>query len=74
MTTKSKRDRKKINQEKGRIERLAQILDNMDAMAEVSDEELAEVDVKPERPESEKAAAMTALAAVKDMRKKLRRD
>lgn len=71
MTTAAKRAKKKAHQA---AERLAATLDAMDALADLSDEELAEVDVKPERLESEKAAAMTALATVKNMRKRLKRD
>lgn len=70
MTTRAKRDRKKANR-KAKLERMAELLENADALAALSDEELAEVTVRRERQESEKAAAVTALAAVKKMRKKL---
>ena len=66
MTTAARRARKKANH-KGKLERLAQILEKIDALA---DEDLVECE-RPERPESEKAAAMSALAVARKMRKKL---
>lgn len=70
MTTAAKRARKKAHRA-GKLERLAQILDEADALADLSEEELAEATVTRERPESEKAAAMNALAAVRKLKKRL---
>jgi hypothetical protein len=68
VTTAAKRARKKANRA-AKLEKLAQLAD--EAMAHADDDIEPE---KTERPESEKAAAMTALAAAKAMRKKLRRE
>lgn len=69
----AKRARKKANR-RAKLERLAQALEKADALNGLSEEELAEVTVRRERPESEKAAAQTALAAVKKFRKKAAKD
>jgi len=69
VTTKAKRGRKKTNREKGRIEKLARLAD--DALAHADDDVPAK---DAGRPESEKAAAMSALAAARKLRKKFTRD
>jgi hypothetical protein len=73
MTTAARRARKKANRREklAVLEQLAVFLDEADALAGLSDEELAEVTVTRERPESEKAAAMQALGALRKLRKRI---
>lgn len=69
MTTTAKRAKKKANRA-AKLERLALILEGIDALADLSEEEVAEATVTHERPESEKAAAMQLLTTIRNMRKK----
>jgi hypothetical protein len=73
MTTAAKRARKKANR-KAKLERLALIMEKIDALADLPEEELAKVTVRRSRPESEKAAATQALAATKRLRKRTAKD